>query len=163
MATNIRIHHVVEPGRTAEYDRIARVSPIVVLVGGILMACVFAVASIVSNLGDNGMTFMLLLAALVALGGIVIAFRLADDGARRREAISRPLEPLRAVIVFDEESVSDEALWDAAGIALQCEELEDATDDIASARYRTVAQDEVYISRESQLHEMGQRILALVA
>jgi hypothetical protein len=80
----------------------------------------------------------------------------------RREQISRDLWPLRSVAVFDEAAAADLAIWDAAGLALELEALDDANERLSSALARTPEQERELDEYERQRLEIAARVLDLV-
>ena len=162
MASNLRGSHVVAPGHVAEYDRIAGSSPLAVMVGGVALWVVGSLAAIFARPGDGPLVVLLLLSLAAGAAGVWGGTRLGIRNAERRKDITRDVSYLRSVVLFDEDAVSDENVWAAAEIAADLEELDEDTDRLASARIRTAEQDAELVERESRMHEMTQRISALV-
>ena len=164
MAENVRGDRVVEPGRTAEYDRINPEGPILIVffaVFAILVGTMMAVTFI--PLGD-GLVQLVLIA--VSITAIIVAIgraaKLAEGNRARAAELTRDLGALRSIVVFDEYAVGDDVLWVAAELAEQYERLDDEGAPLAAARVRTAAQDAELAERESTLHELATRILSLV-
>lgn len=162
MATNIRGHHVVMPGFTVEYDRISRTRPFAIFVAAVILASLGSLAAIGAGLGDAALASLLLLSFTVGATGIGSAVRLATRNTERVEVITRDLTALRDVVVFDEQAASDRGAWDAAGIAIELQDLEDHTARLASARIRTARQEQELADSQNRMHEMTMRISALV-
>ena len=163
MAENVRGDLVVEPGKTAEYDRILPSGPILVLAVGVVLLVIGAVVSmgVAAEFGAN-----YLVGAGVGIAGfltcVAVSAKLANDSDTRRTALTRDLGALRSIVVFDEDAVGDDVLWVAAELAEQYERLDDEGAPLAAARVRTAAQDAELAERESTLHELATRILSLV-
>jgi len=163
MAENIRGTVVVEPGRTAEYDRVRQNSPIAVIVVGVLLLAVATVVSInLAVAGGTGMLTAVLVGDAAFFVCLLIAGKLAVANRARRDEMTRSLLPLQEVAVFDEDTIGDQALWVAAGLAVDYMELEAQVAPLVDARVRTPAQERELNDRQQELHQLGERILALV-
>ena len=163
MATNIREHHVVHPGYTAEYDRASGAHPFALIVGGVALSAATVVFAVFHSSNDVMLSALLLLAAAPLTAGIWSGVTLAKGAFERREALSRDLRPLREIVVFDEERTSDEAIWQAAGLALDYAAVEEDGERLAGARVRTPAQDSELAERDYRLQELTSQISALVS
>lgn len=162
MSTNIRGDRVVEPLHTAEFDRIAKSSPIALLVGGVL---VFA-GSVVTVIALGGENVVVPLVVFAGVGAMVLAFwhsyKLGEANIARLTEMSRPLEPLFGVASFDPATLSSDALWEAAGLALHLAEFEETYAPLAAARLLTPAQERELEDLEATSDHIAQRILTIV-
>jgi len=164
MADNVRGDVVVEPGMTAEYDRIRSSGPLAVLIVGVILLIVGLIVPV--NLALEHGPGMLATTAAGHIGFVasaVIAWRLGVGNERRRRELARDISPLREIVVFDEDTVEDDVLWVAAELAEQYMDLEQEGAALANARARTISQEAEHAEHEQQLHELAERILRLVS
>lgn len=162
MANNIRGSRVVMPGFTAEYDRISLARPFGIIVGGVALWVIGSLFAIAAGLGDGALVFLLLLSTGVGVAGTAGGAFLAIRGSQRAEAITRDIEVLRDIAMFDENALDDEKLWEAAGIARELDDIEVATDRLASARIRAAAHEQELAERQQRMFSLERRISDLV-
>lgn len=159
MAENIRGDVVVEPGLTAEYDRVSATKPMLLIGAALILlsAGMFAVPGLFAGPGAG-------LLAGVAMGytgffGCFGAFLLVQNKVNtRRQELSRDIMALREIIVFDEDATADTAVWEAAGLAEEYTTLEELAEPLANARVRTPAQEVEHATRQEQLRALASRI-----
>ena len=112
MATNVRAYRqserVIDPARVAEFDRMMRSSPSVVLLAGAMLFVIACWVGLTQPLGPSTVLAVLAGTAVLTVTA-VLGFRLGSAREDRVQAVSRDIAPLRAVAVFDEQAVSDTA------------------------------------------------------
>lgn len=163
MAQNTRGNRVVEPAHVAEYDRISRVTPIALTVGGV--ALFFVATGMTIHFSTDGLLALLSLAlgTLAMAGSLGWAIKLAVANSDRQDEISRDLWAVRDVAVFDEATVDDHALYEAAGLAEDLRQLDHDNARLSQALVRTPEQERQLADHEHARHELAHRILALVS
>lgn len=163
MATNIRANWVVEPDSVAEYDRAVRLNPMAIILAGavfFVVAQATAIDAVISNPAYTVTAATLSLLGLVA--AVLIGRRVAIARERSVAPIVRDIDVLRDIVVFDQGTVDDYALWVAAGIASEIAQLDQENDRLASASARTPAQEAAYAQYEATRSRLAEQALELV-
>jgi len=162
MSFNRQHDLVVEPLHTAEFDRIAKSSPLTLLVAGVVLFLVSAwlVLSVFHGSVLAPVIVFMGVGAIIACSWMGLNQAVANTD--RLAEITRPLEPLRSVVAFDPDTVPGDTLWEAAGLAIQLAELEETYQPLADARLLTPAQERELADLESSSHILAGRILTLI-
>lgn len=165
MATNVRAYRqserVIDPAHLAEFDRMLRSSPSVVLLAGAMLFVVACWVGLTQPLGA-GTVLAVLAGTAVLTVTAVLGFRLGSARDDRVQAISRDIAPLRAVAVFDEEAVSDAALWDASALAEDIWQLVMANERLDDAVVRTAAQEIELAEYHAERERLGRVLLGML-
>lgn len=163
MATNLRGSHVVQPGFTAEYDRISQTHPFGIIVAGVVLWVAGTLTAIAAGQTDTVLMVLLLLSLAVGAVVTTTGARLGIRNSERLNSITRDVEGLRDIVVFDEDTALDEAVWGAAGVAAEYAALEDDTFRLKHARVRTAEQDDELAQRRARLYDFTEQIRDLLA